>query len=83
MLKLKIWVKLDMGVNIVLYKTIITVGGDLVEVRHHTEVENLGEVGHGASYNVVYDLPSCRRRPSGGMAPSYLAEADHHHLFLM
>ena len=61
--------KLGMGLNIMLFKTIISVGGDLVKVRHHAEVENQGEVGHGALYNVVYNLPSCRRRPSGGTPP--------------
>ena len=70
MLKLQIRVKLDMGFHIMSFMTFLAVEGDLVEVRHHVEVENQGEVGHGASCNVVYDLPSCRRRPSGG-TPQY------------
>ena len=69
MLKLKIRVQVDMGLYIMLFMTFLAVGGDLVEVRHHAEVEDQGEVGHGASYNVVYDLPSCRRRASEGMPP--------------
>ena len=39
MMPLLMRVRLDMGLNIMLFKTIISVGGDLVQVRHHTELK--------------------------------------------